>query len=324
MKLRSFDLNLLVVLEALIAERSVQQAGKRLGLSQSATSHALDRLRNHLGDQLLVRSSSGMEPTPRALRLMDPLQAALQDIERTLTPDIFDPAAAECRFTIAINTYRAITVIPALVEVPKEAPGIEITVRSGSTDEIVADIDRGTCDLAIGSFCQIPDRFMTCHLSSDEYVCVMRAGHPDANASLSVEKYLAAQHLLLSMNGSQVDEVDEALASRDLSRRIAVRVSDAFTAVSALIRSDMLATLTRGAARMLATAAPLACVALPFSVPTAELKLLWNNRLHHSPDHAWFRRKVLAIAGMRNAAASGTIADRPAPGFTGCELTRPN
>lgn len=309
MKLRSFDLNLLVVLEALIAERSVQQAGKRLGLSQSATSHALDRLRNHLGDQLLVRSSSGMEPTPRALRLMDPLQAALQDIERTLTPDIFNPAAAECRFTIAINTYRAITVIPALMEVPKEAPGIEITVRSGSTEEIVADIDRGTFDLAVGSFCQIPDRFMTRHLSSDEHVCVMRAGHPYANASLSLEKYLAAQHLLLSMSGSQVDEVDGALAARDLSRRIAVRVSDAFTAVSALIQSDMLATLTRGAARMLATAAPLAFVALPFPVPAVELKLVWNNRLHHSPDHAWFRRKFLAIAGMKNSVASVTIAD---------------
>jgi DNA-binding transcriptional LysR family regulator len=302
MKLRSFDLNLLVVLEALIAERSVQQAGKRLGLSQSATSHALDRLRNLLGDQLLVRGVSGMEPTPRALRVVDPLRAALQDIERTLTPDTFSPAAAEGGFTIAVEAYGTVVVLPGLVEVLKEAPRIEITVRSGSSDEILAGIDRGTFDLAIGSFGHTPDRFMTCHLLSDEHVCVMRADHPEADGSLSLDKYLAANHLLLSMSSSQVDEVDEALASRGQKRRITMRVPDALAAAIALIRSDMLASLTCGAARMLATTAPLACVALPFSVPAAELKLLWNKRLHHSPDHIWLRRKLVAIATTSNAA----------------------
>ena len=141
MKLRSLDLNLLVVLDALIAERSVQQAGRRLGLSQSATSHALDRLRKLLGDQLLVRTASGMEPTPRALSLAGPLRAALQDIEGALTPDTFDPVAAEGGFTIAVETYGTIVVLPQLVEIRKEAPGIEITVRSGSADEILVGID---------------------------------------------------------------------------------------------------------------------------------------------------------------------------------------
>jgi DNA-binding transcriptional LysR family regulator len=293
MKLRSIDLNLLIVLDALIAERSVQQAGRRLGLSQSATSHALDRLRKLLGDQVLVRNASGMEPTPRALSLVGPLRAALQDIEAALTPEIFDPLAAEGEFTIAVETYGTIVVLPQLVDLRKEAPGIEITIRSGSVDEILAGVDRGTFDLAIGSFRHLPDRFMTCHLLSDEHVCVMRAGHPEAKASLSLERYLAADHLLLSMSGSGRDEVDDALSSRDLARRVMMRVPHAQAAVIALLRSDMLASVTRGAARVFTETAPLLSVELPFLVPAAEFRLVWNRRLHRSPGHVWLRRKLV-------------------------------
>jgi DNA-binding transcriptional LysR family regulator len=305
MKLRSIDLNLLVVLDALIAECSVQQAGRRLGLSQSATSHALDRLRKLFGDQLLVRTASGMEPTPRALSLVGPLRAALQDIEAALTPDTFDPVAAKGGFTIAVETYGTIVVLPQLVEIRKEAPGIEITVCSGSADEILVGIDRGTFDLGIGSFQTLPDRFMTCHLLSDEHVCVMRSNHPEAQVSLSLEKYLAADHLLLSMSNSRSDEVDEALVSLNLARRIVMRVPHALAAVIALIRSDMFASVTRGAAHMFAETAPLLCVELPFSVPAAEFRLVWNRRLNHSPGHIWLRRKFVAIAageysGARN------------------------
>src|SRR5207244_6949734 len=138
MKLRSIDLNLLVVLDALIAERSVQQAGRRLGLSQSATSHALDRLRRLLGDQLLVRTASGMEPTPRALSLAGPLRAALQDIQTALAPDRFEPAEAEIGLTIAVETHETIVVLPLLVEeIRREAPGIVLSVRTGSVQDIL-------------------------------------------------------------------------------------------------------------------------------------------------------------------------------------------
>jgi DNA-binding transcriptional LysR family regulator len=302
MKLRSIDLNLLVILDALIAERSVQQAGRRLGLSQSATSHALDRLRKFLGDQLLVRTPSGMEPTARALSLAGPLRAALQDIEGALVPDTFDPVAAEGGFTIAVETYGTIVVLPRVVEIRKQAPGIEITVCSGSAGEILAGIDRGTFDLGIGFFRHLPDRFMTCRLLSDTHVCVMRAGHPE-EPSLSLDKYLAADHLLLSMSSSRSDEVDEALASLDLVRRIVMRVPHALAAVIALLRSDMLASVTQGAAHIFAETAPLRCVPLPFSVPAAEFRLVWNRRLHHSPGHIWLRQKLIPADSLIAALA---------------------
>jgi DNA-binding transcriptional LysR family regulator len=296
MKLRSIDLNLLVVLDVLIAERSVQQAGRRLGLSQSATSHALDRLRKLLGDQVLVRTASGMEPTPRALSLAGPLRTALQDIEGALTPQTFDPLEAEGGFTIAVETYGTIVVLPQLVAIRKEAPGVDLSIWSGSADDILTGIDRGTFDVAIGSFGHLPDRFMTCHLLSDEHVCVMRATHPQAHATLSLDRYLEADHLLLSMSNSRSDEVDEALASRGLARRVVMRVPHALAAVMALAQSDMLASLTRGAASIFAATAPLVCVGLPFSVPTADFRLVWNKRLHHSPGHTWLRQRLVATA----------------------------
>ena len=116
MKLRSIDLNLLVVLDALVQEKHVGRAGERIGLSASATSHALDRLRKLLGDPLLVRSASGMEPTPRALELVGPTRHALLEIETALTPARFDPAQATMEFTLAIETYETIVVLPKLVD----------------------------------------------------------------------------------------------------------------------------------------------------------------------------------------------------------------
>src|SRR4051812_6386341 len=148
---------------------------------------------------------------------------------------------------------------------------------------------------------------MTCHLLSDEHVCVMRAGHPEAQVSLSLEKYLAADHLLLSMSSSRRDEVDEALASRNLVRRIVMRVPHALAAVIALLQSDMLASVTRGAAHIFSETASLKCVELPFSVPAAEFRLVWNRRLNHSPGHIWLRRRFVAVAARECVAASNKV-----------------
>ena len=126
----------------------------------------------------------------------------------------------------------------------------------------------------------------------------MRVGHPEEQKSLPLEKYLAADHLLLSMSSSRTDEVDDALAASDLTRRIVMRVPHALAAVIALLRSDMLASVTQGAAQVLAETAPLVSTDLPFLVPAAEFRLVWNKRLHHSPGHIWLRRKLLTFSRM--------------------------
>ena len=297
MNLRSIDLNLLVLFDALIEMRSVRRAGERVGLSQSATSHALDRLRKLLGDELLVRTASGMEPTPRALSLAGPLRLALQDIQTALAPDRFEPAEAEIGLTIAVETHETIVVLPLLVEeVRREAPGIALTIKSGSLEDILDGVDQGRVDVAIGLFKGLPDRFMTCRLLSDEHACVIRADHPIARSPLTLGLYLDAPHLLISMSGSATNAVDDALADQGLRRRIAMQMPHGLAAVLALTRSDMITSVTRGVARVFAAAAPVVVMDLPFNVPASTFRLVWNRRFHTDPARVWLRRKLVAIA----------------------------
>jgi DNA-binding transcriptional LysR family regulator len=303
MNLRAIDLNLLVLFDALIEERSVRRAGERVGLSQSATSHALDRLRKLLGDELLVRTASGMEPTPRALSLAGPLRLALQDIQTALAPDRFEPAEAEIGLTIAVETHETIVVLPLLVEeIRREAPGIVLTVRSGSVEDILNGVDQGRVDVAIGLFNGLPDRFMTARLLSDEHACVMRADHALARSPLTLAGYLDAPHLLISMSGGTTNVVDNALAEQGLRRRIAMQMPHGLAAVIALTRSDMVTSVTRGVARVFAATAPAVVMDLPFPVPPSTFRLVWNRRFQADPARMWLRRKLVAIAAAIEAA----------------------
>ena len=309
MNLRGIDLNLLVVLNALTEERSVRRAGARIGLSQSATSHALARLRGLLGDELLVRTATGMEPTPRALALAGPIRLALEEIQATLAPDRFDPATARRAFTIVVETYGTIVIVADMVDrIRREAPGIDVTVRSGPAIQIIEDIDKGRADIAIGGVRSLPGRFVTRQLMADRHVCLMRIGHPLANG-MTLAQFLGTPHLLVSMNDEAEDLVDHALAAAGLARRVAFRLPNGLAAVAALLRSDMLAVVPEGAARMFAGIAPLVIAEPPLRLPATAFHLVWNRRLHESAGHVWLRR-VLAEIGQ---AAMHRTAARAAP-----------
>ena len=298
MNLRGIDLNLLVVLNALTEERSVRRAGARIGLSQSATSHALARLRALLGDELLVRTAAGMEPTPRALALAGPIRLALDAIQATLAPDRFDPAAARRAFSIVVETYGTIVIVADMVDrIRREAPGIDVTVRSGPPAQIIDDIDKGRADIAIGSVRSLPGRFVTRQLMTDRHVCLMRAGHPLADGAMTLAQFLDTPHLLVSMNDEAGDLVDHALAAAGLARRVAFRLPNGLAAVAALLRSDMIAVVSEGAARLFAGLAPLVITEPPLQLPATTFRLIWNRHLHESAEHAWLRR-VLADIGQ--------------------------
>lgn len=302
--LRSIDLNLLVVLRALVEERSVSRAGRRIGLSQSATSHALARLRHLLKDELLVRAPAGMEPTPRALRLAAQVRLILEDIEATFAPDQFDPASEARRFDVVVETYETIVILAGLVDrVRREAPNIDLSIRSASSAAIVEEIDKGTTDIAIGTFEGIGDRFMSCSLLTDRYVCAMRKGHPLLGSALTLEAFLQTPHLVVSMSGGSEDPVDAALAALGHSRRVALRLPNGLAAAVALSRSDMIAVVSAGAAQMFAQAAALATVEPPLALPPTTFRLIWHRRLNDSAGHAWLRRTLAAVGGSASAPA---------------------
>lgn len=221
----------------------------------------------------------------------------MQDIQTALAPDRFEPAEAELGLTIAVETHETIVVLPLLVdEIRREAPGIALTVKSGSLEDILSGVDQGRVDVAIGLFKGLPDRFMTCRLLSDEHACVMRADHPIVRSPLTLDRYLDAPHLLISMSGSTTNAVDDALASQGLRRRIAMQMPHGLAAVIALTRSDMITSVTRGVARVFAASAPAAVMDLPFNVPASTFRLVWNRRFHADPARVWLRRKLVAIA----------------------------
>src|SRR3979411_2083193 len=199
-KLGAIDLNLLVVFDAIMRDRSVTRAGQRLGLSQPAMSHALTRLRHMLKDELFVRSPNGMMPTPRAEELATPIRIALDGLQQSLEPVQFEPSKATRTFRIAVDNYSAIVLVaPIAAHIGKIAPGVTLDCRPGGTLSIHELLDRRELDLAIGPFRTQGERFSLRRLLQDQLVVVFRKGHPAASApELSVEQFAALSELEIS------------------------------------------------------------------------------------------------------------------------------
>ena len=296
-KLGAIDLNLLVVFDAVMRERNVTRASRLVGLSQPAMSHALARLRYMLKDDLFVRSPKGMLPTPRAEQLALPIRSALDGLQHSLEPTQFIPAEATGRFRVAVDNYSAIVLVGLLVRrISKAAPGVVLEFRPSGTLNIVDLLDRGELDLAIGILPEQGERFSRAPLLRDDFVVVLRKDHPEARArELSLENFAALPHLAISSGRYGTDFVDQALARRNLTRRIQLR-APFLSAVRVLAASEMVSVLQRRVAEELVRYRPLTIRALPHAAPTTETDMLWPRWLDHQPAHRWLRETIGAAA----------------------------
>lgn len=223
MKLAGFDLNLLLVFEAILRERSVTRAAERLSLSQPAMSHALNRLRWLLKDQLFVRTPAGMTPTPRAEQLALPVRRALDELQLALEPETFTPSITERWFTIAVNNYAAVVLArPIVAECRALAPGIRLSLRPSGTLDLPDLLDRGELDLVISAVDAPAERFASQVLVEDRYVAVLQRGHPAADRALDLATFADLPRLAISSSGEDVRFVDEALASYGQLRSVAL------------------------------------------------------------------------------------------------------
>src|SRR6202158_1014683 len=235
----AFDLNLLIVFDAVMQERNVTRAGSRIGLSQPAMSHALNRLRYMLKDELFVRTPEGMVPTSRAEMLAQPLRNALSEMQLALEPAAFDPAASDRRFALAVNNYAAVVLAPPVgAAVSAAAPNVHLDSRPSGTLDIVDRLDRGDLDLTLGSMDSAGERFVTAPLLEDPFVMVMRRGHPASRGKLSAAAFAALPHLEISSSREDTGFIDRWLAERGLVRRIALRVPY-LSAAPILVQSDL-------------------------------------------------------------------------------------
>src|SRR3979409_2497024 len=199
-KLGALDLNLLVVFDAIMRDRSVTRAGHRLGLSQPAMSHALTRLRHMLKDELFVRSPIGMMPTPRAEELATTIRIALDGLQQSLEPVQFEPSKATATFRIAVDNYSAIVLVaPIAAHIAGIAPGVTLDFRPSGTLNVLEQLDRSELQLAIGPSAVQGERFSRRRLLQDQFVVVHRKGHPAAKAQeFSTEKLAALPQLEVS------------------------------------------------------------------------------------------------------------------------------
>ncbi len=294
--LHEIDLNLLTLLEALFASGSVTGAGDRVELSQPAASRALGRLRHMLGDPLFVHGRNGLIPTPRAAALQAPLTQTLAVIRGMVATPSFEPAHATGTVRLMLPDTDAAGLVPRLLAtLAREAPLLDVTLLARRADPLEA-LAADDADIAIGAFSTAPAGYRRQRLYGDTMVCVLRRGHPALARELTLARFVALKHALISITGQGGGAVDTALAARGLTRRIALRIPSFLAAPLVISRSDLIVTMPRRVAREFAALAPIVLVEPPLPIPSFTVSQVWHERQHADPRHAWLRRMLVASA----------------------------
>jgi DNA-binding transcriptional LysR family regulator len=289
-KLGAIDLNLLVVFDAIMRDRSVTRAGQRLGLSQPAMSHALTRLRHMLKDELFVRSPNGMMPTPRAEQLATPIRIALDGLQQSLEPLQFEPSKATTTFRIAVDNYAAIVLVaPIAAHVARTAPGVTLDFRPSGTLDVLGQLDRSELHLAMGPPGVQGERFSLRRLLQDQFVVVHRKGHPAARGQeFSTEKLATLPQLEISSAQFGTEFVDTGPGKSKPSATAAMR-APFLSAAQILATSDLVSVLPLNVAKNMIKSHPLVFRRLSRSPKPIEAAMIWPRRLDNQPAHAWLR-----------------------------------
>jgi DNA-binding transcriptional LysR family regulator len=295
MNLRTLDLNLLLVFDAVYGERSISKAAHKLHLSQPTVSNALARLRERLADPLFERSAQGMRPTPLAKRLAEPIRQALTTLERGLRGDEqFDYAQADREFVIAVEDYGETVILPGFIRwLAQAAPGLRIRIRAEPAAQLKAELREGTVDLALDYFALPEAAYRNKCVMTETLMSLSRRDHPGVGERLTLEQYLALRHVVLGGPPNARPMIDLALAKRGLQRRIAVTVPH-FISMPLMVQStDMVCTLPRRMAQICADHYRLRAHAVPLRTPQFPVYLLWHESLESDAGHQWFRQHLI-------------------------------
>lgn len=294
------DLNLLVALDALLSERSVTKAASRIGIGQSAMSHNLARLRELFGDELMTRGPAGMQPTPRAMALADPVRVALGQIETLVSREqVFDPATAERVFRIGLPDSTEVLIGPALLAyVCEHAPGIRFRFYAAEGQGLLDDLDADRLDLGIGvgAFPGGQVHHKRRVLATDSYLVMFNARKVPVSTPMSLEDYVRLPHVLTSLRRGERGVVDDALEKLGLSRTIAL-VTPRFVAVPFLVAgAAVITTMHARLARYFAAQMDLSLSPPPIELPQLTTSLLWHASYDSDPAHIWLRDTIIRVA----------------------------
>lgn len=276
--LSRIDLNLLVLFDAVLAELHVGRAARRLHVSPSAVSHGLGRLRELMRDPLFLRQPKGVVPTERASALAGPVADILERTRQVLShAEKFDPRHSARRFVIgAPDAISAVLLPPLLARLRRDAPAIDLGVRNliGQFGLALEELDKRTLDVALLPFIDVPARFSARTLFPDtDFAVVCRAGHP-IGRKLSLEKYCAAPHLVVSANGDPRGIVDIELERRGLTRRVALTVSNFAQALDIVATTDLIAAMPRLFVTRLARSEKVTILDAPIPIPGGAVRMV--------------------------------------------------
>jgi len=294
LELQDIDLNLLVVFNQLIVERRVSKVANNLGLTQPAVSNSLARLRKLLGDELFLRTPTGMDPTPFAEQLAESVTYALGTIHSALNQrSTFNQATSARSFTVGMTDIGEIYFLPTLMErLSHVAPGITLSTVRNTAVNLKDEMEAGKVDLAIGLLPQLKGGFFQRRLFTQRYVCLLRQGHKLDKKKISLAEFSAAEHLVVVSEGTGHGKVDELLKRSGIERNVRLTVPH-FVGVGHILQStDLVATVPERLAQRLVGPFKLACVAHPARLPEVAINVFWHAKFHKAPANQWLRSLV--------------------------------
>ena len=297
------DLNLVRVLHALLEEQHLMRAGQRLGLTQSATSHALARLRRLFADPLFVRTARGLDPTARALELAEPVREAMRALERCFhAPSTFVPASATRSFGIASSDYGSFVLAPRLFErLGREAPNVDLWLRTLDTS-FEDQLARGAADVVVApTRGGLPAAIRTRPLYRERLICLVREGHPLLGKRIALTAWASQRHVFIAPRGTPGGVVDETLTQLGERRRVALAVPHFLLAPHLGAGSDLVVTLGARVAEAFADILPLRVIDPPVKLPGIEMRMYWHERHHRDPAQKWIRELVRDAADPGHA-----------------------
>lgn len=315
----TLDLNLLRVFEALMRERSVSLAAGRLNLTQPAVSNALNRLRAAFDDQMFVRSRSGMEPTPLALALSDPIHEGLAAIRVGISQgSSFEPAKSRRRFAILATDVGELAYIAQLMRsLSREAPDIDLLVLEASLDEYEPLLDGGDADLAIGRF-NISNSFQCELVGTAQYAVVLCASYARKigvaqGSVIPYETYLEVAHAHLVPRGATENPIDRALGPDAARRRVALTLPHTSVLSTILPATKLVATVPRPVVPSLCRGGELVWAMLPFQTELSQVHMAWHKRNDRDKGHVWIRDKLRStVISALSSMTPPTAQPRPA------------
>ncbi len=310
MEISRLNLNLLVVFHHLLLLKRVSAVAQTLGMSQPAVSSALGRLRASLGDELFLRTQGGMEPTPYALQLAEPVAVALDGLQQAFNVRAaFDPAQSSRSFTMAMTDVGEMYFLPVLVDqLSAVAPGVTLQIVSVTQPSLKEDMATGRIDLAMGLLPQLQAGFYQQALFHQKYICLMRQAHPlSGKGKLSLTAFTEAEHVRIVAAGTGHGRVDVALEKKGLRRQFRLTVPHYVALGDVLKHTDLIATVPERFADRILKPFGLVKKDLPIQVDQSAIHQFWHGRLHRDPGHQWLRRFTSELF----ADARGTSVERP-------------